>query len=76
MLKIVMSTMTPEMVHRFWSLMSEIGYPELIDQRDDDLIPILLRACQQQHPLSCVDTRDLNRYISARLPLIRDLVLG
>lgn len=68
--------MTPEMVHRFWSLMSEIGRPELIAQRDDDLIPILLQACQQQHPLNCVDSRDLNRYISTRLPLIRDLVLG
>lgn len=75
MLKIVMSSMTPEMVHRFWSLMTEISHPELIDRQDDDLIPILLQACQQQHPLNCVDSRDLNRYISTRLPLIRDLVL-
>ncbi|MEN9243213.1 MAG: hypothetical protein Q6K55_13080 [Thermostichus sp. DG02_3_bins_51] len=70
-----MDTMTPEMVRQFWSLVSEIGRPEWLTQGDDDLVQLLVNACRKQHALSLVDTSTLNRYISIRLPLIRDIVL-
>lgn len=70
-----MDAMTPEMVRQFWTLVGEIGRPEWLTQRDDDLVRLLLNACRKQHALSLVDTSILNRYISIRLPLIRDIVL-
>jgi hypothetical protein len=71
-----MDAMTPEMVRQFWSLVGEIGRPDWLTQRDDDLVHLLLNACQKKHALSTVDTSILNRYISIRLPLIRDIVLN
>lgn len=68
--------MTPEMMRRFWKLVSEIGRPELAQQEDDALLHTLLDACQQQYPFSALDHAILNSYISERIPLIRDMVLG
>ncbi|MGQ9837382.1 MAG: hypothetical protein ACUVRV_05325 [Cyanobacteriota bacterium] len=68
--------MNPEMVRQFWSLVVEIGRPDWLTQRDDDLVNLLLSACQKKQALSNVDTSILNRYISIRLPLIRDIVLN
>jgi hypothetical protein len=70
-----MDAMTPEMVRQFWSLVSEIGRPDWLNQRDDDLVNLLLSACQKKHALSNVDASILNRYISIRLPLIREIVV-
>jgi hypothetical protein len=67
--------MTPEMIRQFWSLVSEIGRPDWLNQRDDDLVNLLLNACQKRHALSTVDTSVLNRYITLRLPLIREIVV-
>ncbi len=67
--------MTPEMVRQFWSLVSETVRPEWLTQRDEELVNLLLNACQKKHALSLVDPSILNRYITLRLPLIRDLVL-
>lgn len=71
-----MTVMTPDMVRRFWSVVDEIAHPDMVLQTDADLTQSLLRACRQQHPLSNVDPSALNSYISPRLALIRDLVLG
>ncbi len=71
----LMSTMTPDMVRRFWTLVDEISRPDLVLQKDEALIAQIRRACQQKYPLSNVDSHDLDDYISTRLPLIRDLVL-
>jgi hypothetical protein len=68
--------MTPEMMRRFWKLVSEIGRPELALQEDEKIVNTLLDACQQYHPFSNLDNNELNSYITARIPLIRDLVLG
>ena len=76
MLKLTMRSMTPEMMRRFWKLVSEIGRPELALQEDEKIVNTLLDACQQYHPFSNLDNNELNSYISARIPLIRDLVLG
>ena len=67
--------MTPEMIRQFWSLVSEIGRPDWLNQRDDDLVNLILNACQKRHALSTVDTSVLNRYITLRLPLIREIVV-
>jgi hypothetical protein len=67
--------MTPEMIRQFWSLVSEIGRPDWLDQRDDDLVNLILNACQKRYALSTVDTSVLNRYITLRLPLIREIVV-
>jgi hypothetical protein len=70
-----MDAMTPEMVRQFWSLVSEIGRPDWLTKRDDDLVNLLLSACQKKQALSSVDASILNRYISIRLPLIRDILV-
>jgi len=67
--------LTPEMIRQFWSLVSEIGRPDWLNQRDDDLVNLLLNACQKRHALSTVDTSVLSRYITLRLPLIREIVV-
>ncbi len=76
MLKFAMTAMTPDMVRRFWALVDEVGHPDLMAKADDQLVRHLLSVCQQQHPLSNVDAYALSSYISARVPLIRDVVLG
>ncbi|MDX2271260.1 MAG: hypothetical protein NW237_04840 [Cyanobacteriota bacterium] len=70
------SNMTPDMIRSFWSLVAELGKPELLAKRDDDLVHVILDACQQEHSLKMMDPHQLNGYISTRLPLIRDMVLG
>ncbi|MFS8740976.1 hypothetical protein [Synechococcus sp. WC10meta] len=67
--------MTPEMIRQFWSLVSEIGRPDWLNQRDDDLVNLLLNACQKRYALSTVDPSVLNRYITLRLPLIREILV-
>jgi hypothetical protein len=76
MLKLSMKAMTPDMMRRFWKVVSEIGRPELALQEDETILRVLLDACQTQHPFSSLDNSELNSYISERIPLIRDLVLG
>lgn len=65
--------MSPEAIRKFWSLIEETQTNILLTLDNDALVNWLSRQLRREEFLKMVDTSDLNAYISARLPLIRDL---
>ncbi len=65
--------MSPEAIRRFWSLIEMTQTNLLLTLDNDALVAWLSRQLRREGFLKKVDSNDLNAYISARLPLIRDL---
>lgn len=65
--------MSPEAIRKFWSLIEETQTNILLTLDNDALVNWLARQLRREEFLKMVDASDLNAYISARLPLIRDL---
>lgn len=65
--------MSPEAVRKFWSLIEMTQTHILLSLDNDALVGWLARQLRREDFLKRVDARDLDAYISSRLPLIRDM---
>ncbi len=62
--------MTPAMLRQFWRFVETV--PRTAS--DQELMNQLFDSCRQQPPLSMLEPWEISQYISARLPLIREMV--
>lgn len=65
--------MPPEAMRTFWSLIETTQTNILLTLDNDALVGWLERQLHLEISLKIVDSGDLNAYINARLPLIRDI---
>lgn len=65
--------MPPEAMRKFWSLIETTQTNILLTLDNDALVGWLARQVHREGSLKIVDSRDLDAYISSRLPLIRDM---
>jgi hypothetical protein len=64
----------PTVLRLLWTVVSEINYQEPLSDRE--LSQILLQKVGNQLILDAEETQNLGAYVSAKLPLIRDLQDG
>ena len=65
--------MTPSAIRQFWRTIDSLDWSGLPRQNDDELIPMLLAACKRQPAFEQTEPQALLSYMSARLPLIREI---
>lgn len=65
--------MSPEAIRKFWSLIEMTQTHILLSLDNDALVGWLARQLRREDFVKRVDSRDLDAYISSRLPLIRDM---
>ncbi|NJK29201.1 MAG: hypothetical protein HC940_03115 [Acaryochloris sp. SU_5_25] len=65
--------MSPEAIRKFWSLIEMTQTHILLTLDNDALVNWLVRQLQREGFVKLADSKDLNAYISTRLPLIRDM---
>ncbi|MGK7908051.1 MAG: hypothetical protein AB4040_12625 [Synechococcus sp.] len=65
--------MTPSTIRQFWRTIDGLDWSGLPRQNDDELLPILLAACNQHPVFSQIERQALVSYISRRMPLIREI---
>jgi len=65
--------MSPEAIRKFWSLIEMTQTHILLSLDNDALVGWLARQLRREDVSKRVDSRDLDAYISSRLPLIRDM---
>jgi hypothetical protein len=65
--------MPPTLLHQFWTFISETQTAPMLNLDDAALSRWLLRQFQRQNVLDSEQTKNLNTYITERLPLIREL---
>ncbi len=64
---------TPNMMRQLWALVESTQVSTLLQFEDSDLVQLLLKRFQAQQLIDAQDTRTLDTYIQAKLPLIRDI---
>lgn len=68
--------MTPSTIRQFWQTVDSLDWSRIRRQDNDEILPLLLAACQRQPAFDQTDLNALVSYISNRLPLIRDMATG
>lgn len=65
--------MNPHLLRHLWSLVDRSQSSYLLDLDDNGLVRWLIDEFIVQQPINQAETDQLNHYIRAKIPLIRDL---
>ena len=65
--------MTPSAIRQFWRTVDSLDWSRIRRQDNDEIVPLLLAACQRQPAFAQTELHALASYITERLPLIRDI---
>ena len=65
--------MNPHLLRHLWSLVDPTQSTNLLDLDDNGLVRWLMDEFMVQQPINQVETDQLDHYIRAKIPLIRDL---
>ncbi|MBD2425520.1 hypothetical protein [Phormidium sp. FACHB-1136] len=65
--------MNPHLLRHLWSLVDRSQSTNLLDLDDNGLVRWLMDEFMVQQPINQVETDQLDHYIRAKIPLIRDL---
>ncbi|WOD38306.1 hypothetical protein [Nodosilinea sp. E11] len=65
--------MSPHLLRHLWSLVERSQSSHLLALDDNSLVHWLLEQFSGQRPIDQAETDQLNHYIRAKIPLIRDL---
>ncbi len=65
--------MNPHLLRHLWSLVDRSQSTNLLDLDDNGLVRWLMDEFIMQQPINQVETDQLDHYIRAKIPLIRDL---
>ena len=66
--------MKTEVLRRMWQSVESSNPSTLLKMSDEEIVRNIIRQLNAIFPLASKDTKILNDYISARTPLIRDLL--
>lgn len=65
--------MTPSTIRQFWRTVDSLDWSRIPRQENDEILPLLLAACQRQPAFEQTELHTLASYITQRLPLIREI---
>ena len=65
--------MTPSTIRQFWRTVDTLDWSRIPRQDNDEILPLLLAACQRQPAFEQTELQALVSYITQRLPLIREI---
>lgn len=68
--------MTPNMMRQLWAVIESIQSSTLLQIDDSALVQLLLKQFTAKQPIDLQAQSNLNSYITAKLPLIRDIAEG